>query len=311
MATESDEIAEVRTVLSGIKLFWCLDETEYGVTRLGGITNRVFRVDHMGEQYVLRLPGKGTADYVNRAHEEQAARAAAKAKVSPDVVFCDAKAGVLVTRLIDECVTMSAEKFRGVSGAAGRAGGVLRKLHHSGATFPERFNAFEKIATYSALLAKKNVKLPEGFDVALREAEGFQSLLGERSLAPCHCDPFCEDFLDERRSRMWIVDWEYAGMNDPLWDLGALSAGGQFSAAQDEELFAAYFGAPATAADRGRVMIYKALSGLVWTLWGLIQHANGNTARDFLAGAGHRFDRVKALMADPAFFTHVKAAGQG
>ena len=65
------------------------------------------------------------------------------------------------------------------------------------------------------------------------------------ALAPCHCDPLCENFLDTGE-RMWIVDWEYSGMNDPLWDLGDLSVEGEFGPEEDEELLAAYFGGAPT-----------------------------------------------------------------
>ena len=78
-------IEQAREVLRGIPLFWHPDEGDVDVTRLGGLTNLVFRVDHGGEQYVLRIPGKGTEEYINRANEEQAARAAAKQASVPAV----------------------------------------------------------------------------------------------------------------------------------------------------------------------------------------------------------------------------------
>ncbi len=106
---------------------------------------------------------------------------------------------------------------------------------------------------------------------------------------------------------MWIVDWEYAGMNDPMWDLGDLSVEGGFSQAQDNEMLHAYFGGDPTAADRGRMVIYKAMCDLLWTLWGLIQHANKNPADDFLAYARNRFARCKALMATSDFARHMNA----
>jgi thiamine kinase-like enzyme len=110
---------------------------------------------------------------------------------------------------------------------------------------------------------------------------------------------------------MWIVDWEYSGMNDPLWDLGDLSVEGGFDAAQDEEMMRAYFGAEPTKAARGRMIIYKAMCDLLWTLWGLIQHANGNPVDDFRAYADGRFARCKALMETSEFSRHMAAVAQG
>jgi thiamine kinase-like enzyme len=118
----------------------------------------------------------------------------------------------------------------------------------------------------------------------------------------------CENFLDTG-TRLWIVDWEYAGMNDPMWDLGDLSVEGGFDASQDMALLTAYFGRPPSAPDHGRMVIYKAMCDLLWTLWGLIQHANANPADDFLAYANNRFARCKALMATADFAAHVRAVG--
>ena len=106
---------------------------------------------------------------------------------------------------------------------------------------------------------------------------------------------------------MWIVDYEYSGMNDPLWDLGDLSVEAGLSDAQDIDMLTAYFGATPTQAQIGRMVIYKAMCDLLWTLWGLIQHADNNPAEDFWAYAINRFERCKSLMMDPAFADHTTA----
>lgn len=306
-------VGAAREVLRGLKLFWCLDDRDIVVSRLGGLTNLVFRVDHAGEQYVLRLPGKGTEEYINRVYEAQAARAAAKAGVSPDLIHVDAQTGVMVTRLVDDAVTMSPEKFRTIKGAPARAGEALKRLHTSGAVFAFHFNLFKMIDEYLKVLSAKQVELPAGYHDVVREAEGVRRALAAHTLpqAACHCDPLCENFLDQRETRMWIVDWEYSGMNDPMWDLGDLSVEGSFSEAQEEEMIRAYFGGEPTAAERGRIVIYKAMCDLLWTLWGLIQHANGNPVDDFWAYAVNRFERCKALMAAPAFAAHLAAVAKG
>ena len=130
------------------------------------------------------------------------------------------------------------------------------------------------------------------------------------ALAPCHCDPLCENFLDDG-SRMWIVDWEYSGMNDPMWDLGDLSVEAGMDAAQDAEMMAAYLGRAPSAAETGRMVIYKAMCDLLWTLWGLIQLADENPAEDFWAYSTGRFARCKTLMDDPAFADHIAAVRAG
>jgi thiamine kinase-like enzyme len=268
------------------------------VTRLGGLTNRVYRVGDL----VLRIPGKGTEEYINRVHEVAAARVAANAGVAPDVVVADTATGVMVTRLVDGAVTMSPDAFCTRTNSPGRAALALRKLHRSGGTFPFRFELFAMIDDYLVILAGKTVDLPQGYHEVVRQAETVRAALARANvpLAPCHCDPLCENFLDDG-SRMWIVDWEYAGMNDPMWDLGDISVEAGFTEAQDTELMQAYFGGEPSPTDHGRMVVYKAMCDLLWTLWGLIQLANGNPAEDFRAYADGRFARCKALMGTAEF----------
>ncbi len=301
-----------REALKKIEMFWCLDDKDVVVRRLGGLTNLVFFVDHAGEQYVLRIPGKGTEEYINRSNEAQAAREAAKAKVSPDVIHFDDETGVMVTRFVDHGVTMSPAGFKTRAGSPKRAGEAFKKLHTSGATFNFRFELFSMIDGYLKILATKELELPAGYAEVVKSAEAVRAALNARPLplAACHCDPLCENFLDTGK-RMWIVDWEYSGMNDPLWDLGDLAVEGVFTTEQEEEMIAAYFGGEPTAAERGRFVIYKAMCDLLWTLWGLIQHANKNPADDFWAYSINRFERCKALMATAEFADHVARVEQG
>jgi thiamine kinase-like enzyme len=305
-------IPQAREILRDMKLFWCLDDSDIEVTRLGGLTNLVFRVDHGGEQYVLRIPGQGTEEYINRANEAQAAREAAKAGVGPDVLHFDPATGVMVTRLVDDAVTMTPEKFKSIAGTPARAARAFHRLHTSGAKFNFRFELFAMIDEYLKVLSSKDIGLPAGYHDVVKQSDNVRAALNAHSLpiVACHCDPLCENLLDTGK-RMWIVDWEYSGMNDPMWDLGDLSVEGEFSGAQEEEMFAAYFGGEPPPAERGRIVIYKAMCDLLWTLWGLIQHANGNTADDFWAYSVNRFERCKALMANAEFAIHVAAVAKG
>jgi thiamine kinase-like enzyme len=306
MTMDDRGLAQARRILSGLELFRHLKDRDLEVTRLGGLTNLVFRVDHGNQHYVLRVAGKGTEEYINRTHEARAAREAARVQVSPAVLHVDPATGVMVTRLVDNAVTMSAQAFKTMPGAPGRAGAVFRRLHTSDAVFTFRFELFAMIDDYLKVLASKDTELPVGYHEVVGEAATVRAALNAHALpqAACHCDPLCENLLDAG-DRMWLVDWEYSGMNDPLWDLGDLSVEGGFSEAQDEEMLRAYFGGEARSTDRGRMVIYKAMCDLLWTLWGLIQHANRNPVDDFWAYALHRFERCKALMAAPEFRRHV------
>ena len=299
----SDELEVARAALQNIPGVDGVGE----IARLGGLTNLVYRVESGQGLLCLRLPGKGTEEYIDRKVEQVNARAAAKAGVSPEVLHFD-ESGVMVTRYVEGTVTMDPEAFKTRAGSPGRAALAFRQLHQSGESFDFRFELFSMIDDYLKILSTKEVDLPEGYHDVVGEAEAVRAALDRNptDLTPCHCDPLCENFLDTG-ARMWIVDWEYSGMNDPMWDLGDLSVEAGFDAAQDEEMMAAYFDGAPPENLWGRMVIYKAMCDLLWTLWGLIQHANENPVDDFWAYSVNRFERCKRLMAEPDFATHLKA----
>lgn len=278
------------------------------ITRLGGLTNLVHRVEIGDQSVIVRIPGDGTEEYIDRAVEANNAEMAARAGVSPEVLFARPDTGLMISRTVPDIETMTPYLFHTRMGSPARAGKALSKLHNSGEQFQFRFELFSMIDEYLAILSTKNMDLPKGYDEVVAAAAPVKEVLANAnvSLAPCHCDPLCENFLDDGEI-MWIVDWEYSGMNDPLWDVGDLSVEAGMTPAQDAELMHAYFGRAPTAAETGRMVIYKAMCDLLWTLWGLIQHADGNPAEDFWAYAITRFDRCKTLTQDPGFQNHIVA----
>lgn len=299
---------QARQAIVKIDLFCDANADTLRVSRLGGLTNLVFRVDYQAKPYCLRLPGSGTEEYIDRKIEAHNAHAAARAGVSPQVLFAQPETGIMVSDFLDGFETMTPQIFASKPGAAARAGKAFAKLHNSGETFQFRFELFAMIDEYLGILSKKTVEFPDGYHDVLNESQAVREALDKHpaKLAPCHCDPLCENFLDDGKT-MWIIDWEYSGMNDPLWDLGDLSVEGGFADAQDIEMLNAYFPGGPGEAEMGRTVIYKAMCDLLWTLWGLIQHANDNPAEDFWAYSTGRFERCKNLMNDPAFAMHLKA----
>ena len=303
-----DNKTAIHNALKNLFQFADVSPDSYVSTRLGGLTNLVYRVEIVGQKIIVRIPGAGTDDYIDRQVELHNAKAAAKAGISAQVLWASGETGVMISRCIDPSVTMTPDQFQSRKGSPARAGIALSRLHNSGEEFQFRFELFSMIDEYLGILAGKDTNLPDGYDAVVTSAEPLKRVLADNpaKLAPCHCDPLCENFLDDGE-RMWIIDWEYSGMNDPLWDLGDLSVEAGFDDAQDMEMLRAYFGADPSAAQIGRMVIYKAMCDLLWTLWGLIQHADGNPAEDFWAYATRRFDRCKTLMQSPGFSQHVGA----
>jgi len=301
-------VTDVIAILRQIPRFADLQPEDATLTRLGGLTNQNWKVEQGGEAFVLRIAGAGTSEYIDRANEETNARGAAAAGVGAEVLHCEPASGLMLTRYLPGVATMTPDLFRERPGAPGRAALALRQMHRSGQSFAKRFELFAMIEDYKALLAKLGATLPEGYDAVVVRAGAVRAALDAApvELAPCHCDPLCENFLDDGR-RMWVVDWEYSGVNDPWWDLGDLAVEAGFDPAQERAMLQAYCGGPPPAWAVGRTVIYKAMCDLLWTLWGLIQHAGGNPADDFWAYALNRFARCKLLMADAAFPRHLDA----
>ncbi|MGH6934522.1 MAG: phosphotransferase family protein, partial [Dongiaceae bacterium] len=171
---------------------------------------------------------------------------------------------------------------------------------------------FQKMDEYLDYLGKKNARIPDGYAEVQREAEAVRAALNTHpaKLVPCHCDPLAENFLDTGQ-RIFIIDWEYAGNNDPMWDLGDVSVEAGFEPEQDAALMTAYFDGHPPAAQVGRMVMYKAMCDLLWTLWGVIQVVNENPVDDFWAYATNRFERCKSLMAQADFRRHLEAVRQG
>jgi len=306
-----EDVQDVYATLARIPRFKGMAAGQVQIERLAGLTNRNYKVTTGSERLVLRIPGEGTSEYINRRHEAVAARVAAEAGVNAEVLFFDENDGLMMTRFVDGAATMNGERFKDL-GAVARAAQAFRRMHDCGRSFATQFELFGKMDEYLDYLRKKHARIPDGYADVQRETETVRAALNGRpaALRPCHCDPLAENFLDTG-ARIFIIDWEYAGNNDPMWDLGDVSVEGGFGPDQDAKLLEAYFGGNAPAAQVGRMVMYKAMCDLLWTLWGVIQVVNGNPVDDFWAYAVNRFERCKALMGSSEFGWHVEAVRRG
>ncbi len=295
---------KLEQVHSALQHFASTERDSYTATRQGGLTNLVYKITPSAGSgnLIVRIPGIGTEEYIDRRVEAHNAQVAANAGVSAEILYSDSDTGLMISRCIPDIVTMTPDLFDSRSGSPNRAGIALRKLHQSGEKFEFRFELFSMIDEYLDLLAGKNTDMPDGYHDIVKQAEPVKTVIASNPipLSPCHCDPLCENFLDDG-TIMWIVDWEYSGMNDPYWDLGDLSVEAGFSEAQDLEMMRAYCQGEPQAHQMGRMIVYKAMCDLLWTLWGLIQHADNNPAEDFWAYASNRFERCKSLMNSDVF----------
>ena len=303
----------VYAALARVPLFRNVRQEVIKLELLGGaLTNVCYKVTTGGTAYVLRLAGEGTSDYIDRAAEKHNARVAAAAGVNVEVLYFDAKDGTMVTRFVEGVSMNGGEGFSRDAGAPIRAALALRRVHRLRTVFESRFEVFAAIDDYVDLLREQRTPLPRDYYELGRKARAVHRALEASPvpLVPCHNDPWPGNLLDAD-GRMYLIDWEYSGMNDPMWDLADLSVEAGFGPEQDRIMVEAYCGDAAPQTLYSRLEIYKAMSDLHWSLWGFVQHAKDNPAEDFWSYALGRLERCKARMSSTDFRRHVGAVREG
>lgn len=305
MTQQTDATAHLQAAMQRIEQIKDADLST--AVRLGGLTNLNFRIQAPSGTYVLRIPGAGTSEYIDRRAEEVAARSAAAADVNCEVVFFDASDGLMLTKFIQGAKTMSPEAFENLE-AIERAGKVIRQLHTQATPFAIKFLLFPVIDDYKNIIQRRQAPMPNGFNESEKLIAETRASLEKSnvSLVPSHCDPLCENFLDTG-TRMYLIDFEYAGNNDPMWDLGDLSVEGKFTETQDQALLRGYFNRPTSDSDIGRMIAYKSMCDVLWALWGQVQFLNDNPVEDFEQYANNRMGRAIKLMQSPEYLTHLRA----
>jgi thiamine kinase-like enzyme len=295
-----------RRCLASLSLFPAEDVRAASITRLFGLTNEVFRVEIAGGSLCLRIPGAGTAALIDRRREEANARAAARAGVAPEVLHFSAD-GVMLTRFI-EGAPLSPQRFRDYPAAISRAARALADLHHKVEGFAGVFDVFERIGFYRDLLDRQGFWLTPERRLLIDQAEAIRLALASQSArsVPCHCDPTGRNLLDSG-DRIWLIDYEYSGMNDPAWDLAYLAIEGDFNDGQDQTLLSEYFGRPPMAVEAARMAVFKALCQLLSALWALVQHTGGNIVADFRSYADTTFAQATERMRSDDFARNLSA----
>jgi thiamine kinase-like enzyme len=276
----------------------------------GGITNRNYKVtldgpDGERESFVVRAPGENTALLgIDRHHEVEAARQAAALGVSPEVVAFVEPEGALVTRFVPGTTLTTGEL--GAEPLLGEAARLLRTVHGGPAITPV-FDWYEVPRSYARTAAAHGVAVPPAYDRAIAVADQVRAAFATAPdpVCPCHNDLLAANFLLASGAGgrgLRLVDWEYAGMNDPYFDLGNFAVNNELGDDGDVALVEAYFGAGTTSHRHlARLRLMKVISDLREAMWGVVQAGVSTLDVDFPAYAAEHFDRLLVNASRPGF----------
>ncbi len=261
----------------------------------GGITNVNYLVEDEARKYVVRVGDDIPLHQVMRFNELAASRAAHAAGLSPAVIH--AEPGLTVLDYI-ESTTLTEEDVRSPE-MLPRALDLVKRCHRE---VPKHlrgpslvFWVFHVIRDYGATLQDRGSShtalIPELISIAgqLEEAAGpYDIVFG-------HNDLLCGNFLDDG-DRLWLIDFDYAGFNSPLFDLGGLASNNGLSDAQEDWMLENYFEAPVTDDLRRRYSAMKCASLLRETMWSMVSEITSEIDFDYGAYTAENLARFRASL---------------
>jgi thiamine kinase-like enzyme len=252
----------------------------------GGITNRNFKVEAEGQEFVLRIGGRDTELLgIDRQAEHAASRVAAELGLGPEVVAFVEPEGYLVTRYVGGAVGKV---------DVGLVGAALRRLH-DGPALPGRFDSFRVVEAYRDIADEHGVQVPSAYTRAKDLADQIERRRSGTPLRPCHNDLLSANFIDGG-DRLWLVDWEYAGMGDPFFDLGNFAVNNDLAEDGENALLVAY-----GSDDGDALVLMRFMSDFREAMWGVVQLAISELDFDFRAYAEEHFERLARTAAGPRF----------
>lgn len=284
------DLGRVKALLDGV-----LGHSDYSdVQRMGGLTNRTYRVEFAdGSRIMVRIPGEGTEEMIDRSDEKVSTQLACKLGIDAKLYhFGDD--GAKVSEFVPNAVTMSAETMRDDKRIR-QAARILKKLHDCGEDTGIPFDVFDMAAGYEKIIRENNVPMYDDYEeikTAVMEVKKHVDSVCDIKNVPCHNDPLCENWvLSADDDRLYLIDWEYAGMNDGIWDVADVSIEGVFTPENDELMLTEYLGKKPDENEYKHFLANKLYVDYLWTLWAKTRVPyDGQPMEDW---ATERYERLK------------------
>ena len=263
----------------------------------GGITNRNFLVRHRGERFVVRIGDDIPVHQVMRRNELAASRAAAEAGISPEVVHHEV--GALVLRFIDG-KTLTPDDIRDPRMLA-RIVPLLRRCHgeierHLRGPV-QMFWVFHVLRDYAATLREGRSRFTPELKKLLAAAAELQVAIGPNDVVFSHNDLLAANFIDAGE-RLWLIDWDYAGFNSPLFDLANLCSNADVAESDEAWLLEAYFERRLSSELARRHRAMKCASLLREAMWGMVSELHSSLEVDYVSYARDYLARFEKVLAD-------------
>ncbi len=275
----------------------CLQVNPERITNIrtgGGMTNTNYIIEVDQERFMLRLPGACTGQMIQRANEKKNTDIAEKLGLNPKSIYFDEVSGIKITTYIPGAATLNARTAR-LENSVKKTTELMRCLHEYTGSLQGAFSVEKEYRKYKKMISAHNISCYEGFEEMdqyfFRIIEQL-SRLGIDS-RPCHNDLVPENFVRDRTGRMYLIDWEYAGMNDPMWDVASHLLECDFQK-EEEELFLSYYFQWKTPPDaEQKIWIYKICQDILWSAWTVIKENEGENFGTYGVDRLHRAFRLK------------------
>jgi len=253
------------------------EEEVLSVEQLGGMTNQNYLVKTTNKQYIVKFFGKGTEKLINRQDEKYNLELLKDLDLDVKNYLFDIEAGIKVNEYIESAITLDSTSIKT---KFDKIAPILQTIHASGKELRGEFAPFEEIKKYESLIEEK---IPyANYEAVREEVFALEKRLADLGVdrKSCHIDLVPENFIESPQGRLYLIDWEYSSMNDPMWDLAALFLESEFTR-QEEEAFLSHYESEQTPVSREKIAIYKILQDAIWSLWTVYKEEQGADFGDY------------------------------
>lgn len=240
-----------------------------------GLTNMSFVFEARGERYVYRHPGVGTSKYINRASEAASMEVAARLGLDDTFLYMDSDGGWKISRYIPNARELDYKNEHQVSVALN----MIRTLHEANQVSAYDFDIWSRTQDLIQSIKEYNYSFNYDF-VSLQEsmttlvdqvrADG----CGIRCL--CHNDCYSPNFLLDANDKMYLIDWEYSGNDDPASDLGTFICCSPYNYEEALNVLRNYLAQNVTDAVLRHYIAYVAIASYYWYVWALYKGIVGD-----------------------------------